>query len=36
MGEGVYGLTVRDVQLEANLRLGREKNFNLGDDSPAL
>jgi hypothetical protein len=36
MGESVYGLTVRDVLLEANLRLGGEKNFNLGDDSPHL
>jgi hypothetical protein len=36
MGESVYGLTVRDVLLEANLRLGGEKSFNLGDGSPHL
>jgi hypothetical protein len=26
----------KTVLLEANLRLGDEKNFNLGDDSPHL
>jgi hypothetical protein len=36
MGESVYGPTVRDVLLEASLRLGGEKSFNLGDGSPHL
>ena len=36
MGESVYGLTVHDVLLEASLRLGGEKSFNLGDGSPHL
>ena len=36
MGESVYCLTVRDVLLEASLRLGGEKSFNLGDGSPHL
>ena len=30
MGENVHGLTVRDVLLEANPRLGSEKSFSLG------
>ena len=34
MGESVYGLIVHDVLLEASLRLGGEKSFNLGDGSP--
>jgi hypothetical protein len=36
MGESVYGLTVRDVLVEASLRLGGEKSSNLGDGSPHL
>ena len=36
MGESVYGLIVHDVLLEASLRLGGEKSFNLGDGSPHL
>ena len=36
MSESVYGLTVHDLLLEASLRLGGEKSFNLGDGSPHL
>jgi hypothetical protein len=36
MGESVYGPTVRDVLLEASLRLGGDESFNLGDGSPHL